>query len=82
MKNKVSLNLIQKIIDSNNKFCLHLIAIKGKATVPGNIYQDLKNKKVIDDLYYEYSDVNNTWVANESWIYTKKFTGKLLKFIF
>ena len=48
--------------------------IKGKATVPGNIYQDLVNNNLIDQTS-EYADVNNTWVARESWLYTKKFNG-------
>ncbi|CAH0550626.1 unnamed protein product [Brassicogethes aeneus] len=45
-----------------------------KATVPGGIYTDLMNNKIIGDIFYEYNDVNYRWVAKENWTYYTKFT--------
>ncbi|RLU17170.1 hypothetical protein DMN91_011239 [Ooceraea biroi] len=47
--------------------------INFKATVPGGIYTDLYQNKVIDDNLVGTNDVNNRWVGNQTVIYTKNF---------
>lgn len=54
------------------------VEYKGKATVPGNIFQDLVNNGFIDE-NSEFADVNNSWVGRNVWIYKKKFNGKFIR---
>ncbi|KYB26528.1 beta-mannosidase [Tribolium castaneum] len=44
-----------------------------KATVPGGIYTDLMNNKIIGDVFYGNNDTETRWVAQSDWIYTSQF---------
>ena len=44
-----------------------------KATVPGDVHNDLLNSSVIPDPYYSDNANNCAWVAEQDWIYEKKF---------
>lgn len=52
-----------------------------KATVPGDVHNDLLNSSVIPDPYYSDNANNCAWVAEQDWIYEKKFnvTEEMLK---
>ena len=50
-------------------------AIKVSAKVPGSIYTDLINNKVIGNPYYRFNDLLYRWVANDNWTYVKTFSG-------
>jgi beta-mannosidase len=41
-----------------------------QVTVPGSIYYQLFQSKVIGDPYYRFNDEALRWVANENWIYS------------
>ncbi len=45
-----------------------------KATVPGDVHNDLMNAAIIPDPYYSDNANNCGWVAEQDWIYEKKFT--------
>jgi beta-mannosidase len=44
-----------------------------KATVPGGIYTDLMNNKIIGDIFYGNNDTETRWVAEASWTYKREF---------
>ena len=44
-----------------------------KATVPGDVHNDLLNSAVIPDPYYSDNANNCAWVTEQDWIYEKKF---------
>ena len=44
-----------------------------KATVPGDVHNDLLNSSVIPDPYYSDNANNCAWVTEQDWIYEKKF---------
>lgn len=48
------------------------------ATVPGGIYTDLMNNKVIGDVFSGNNDFDTRWVAKRNWIYAYSFEGILL----
>lgn len=52
-----------------------------RAIVPGGIYSDLMNNKIIPDVFSGYNDVETRWVATKEWTYSRSFDGKRLKMI-
>lgn len=48
-------------------------SVRGIARVPGNIYTDLFNNKIIDDPLYGSNDQSLKWVAVTDWIYQCNF---------
>ena len=48
---------------------------KFKATVPGGIYTDLENAKLIPKNLKGSNDRNNRWVGNETVTYVTQFAG-------
>lgn len=43
------------------------------ATVPGNVYLDLKKNGVIPDPFFDMNSINCEWVANRDWTYKTTF---------
>ena len=42
--------------------------------MPGGIYTDLKNAKILDDnLFYRFNDIDYRWVSKENWTYSTSF---------
>ncbi|WKY00660.1 hypothetical protein Q1695_015022 [Nippostrongylus brasiliensis] len=48
-------------------------SITGRGVVPGDIYTDLQNAKVIDDPLYGDNHLYLRWVAAENWTYSRNF---------
>lgn len=46
------------------------------ATVPGGIYSDLMENKIIEDVFFKSNDINTRWVSKIDWNYTRTFKGK------
>lgn len=44
------------------------------ATVPGNVYLDLKKNGVIPDPFFDMNSINCEWVANRDWVYKTVFS--------
>ncbi|XP_025833417.1 beta-mannosidase-like [Agrilus planipennis] len=61
-----------KLKDAEKPFSL-------EATVPGGIYTDLMNNKILDDVFFDENDQQSRWVSLRNWVYTKIFTVNLRK---
>ncbi|RZF43060.1 hypothetical protein LSTR_LSTR001238 [Laodelphax striatellus] len=49
-------------------------SFKIQAVVPGGIYTDLKNAKILkEDLFYKNNDIQYRWVGKEDWTYVARF---------
>jgi len=57
---------------------LYFTDINFSAIVPGGIYTDLYRNNIIENNLLGKNDINNRWVGNQSVIYTKNFSGKLI----
>ncbi|KAI4469189.1 beta-mannosidase [Holotrichia oblita] len=42
-------------------------------TVPGGVYSDLMNNKIINDIFYGSNDVDSRWAAQRNWTYSTTF---------
>ncbi|CAJ0581148.1 unnamed protein product, partial [Mesorhabditis spiculigera] len=63
------------VIDLNGEwnFVSQNGSIKGTGNVPGDIFVDLQNAKVIDDPLFGFNDVNTRWASKTQWNYTRTF---------
>ncbi|VEN43827.1 unnamed protein product [Callosobruchus maculatus] len=64
----LSLNGQWELNDSKNSY-------KGlTGNVPGGIYSDLMDNKVLDDIFSGYLDETSKWVPRQEWIYVRNFS--------
>ncbi|PAV60878.1 hypothetical protein WR25_17133 [Diploscapter pachys] len=47
--------------------------VASKRTVPGDIYTDLFNNKIIDDPLYGDNHLFTTWISSDDWSYSRRF---------
>ena len=59
--------------NQTNKSILGLVNLT--ATVPGGIYTDLMNNRIIGDILYGKNDTATRWVAKTDWTYKRNFLG-------
>jgi hypothetical protein len=44
--------------------------------VPGGIYSDLRAAGILpEEIYYRFNDHAYRWVGDDSWTFTREFTG-------
>jgi hypothetical protein len=73
----------ERLIDKNEKLYLCNVLVSFlkdfvgiPASVPGGIYSDFLDAELLsNDIYFRFNDLDFRWVGNESWIFTREFTG-------
>ena len=64
---------IIKTLDSNWSFRSINSKTSHKATVPGNVYSDLIDNRVIEDPFIGDNEVKVQWVSDSIWLYQTRF---------
>ena len=71
--NNMSNNVLVLDISKNWEIILKEKDIKIKARVPGSIFEELIEEKIIDDPFYGLNEHQVKWVYESDWIYLTKF---------
>ena len=71
-KSSIQNVLIINLCDSDNTDCFNKDLFYS-GTVPGDIYTDLFNSKIIDDPLYGDNHLFTTWISNDDWSYSRQF---------
>ncbi|KAF2905512.1 hypothetical protein ILUMI_00678, partial [Ignelater luminosus] len=75
---KVSKHEILKRVDLSEKDKGDADGVYSLRTrVPGGIYSDLKQNKIIGDVFYRFNDTETRWVSKKDWTYSIKFTAEI-----